>query len=371
MFSPSEQLSTNKYSRGGSSRSIPFTSVRYINTRAVKPQRSRGKKFINAIPVAVKPVTPPVLPVVIRPTVQYLPSILGSTVLALVPVLIIHWDINPISHPNLFNPEIPGSLWHNLTPGLLNAINAGAAGHPGLVPIILVHDMAYDPSFIVRTFKGPVIYMWTLKPAFWTKGCAQYVGQTNNARNRFGKNYNSPSYLSTHPSLFNNLLQKHGPQAFWVTIISVSDSSAAVWQPVETFFIALFNTIFNTIRVSGSMVGVVTRVLSAQTLAAKRVTALANLPKVSYVGENNPFYQRLHTPEARLAISMANGTAVSVFELLADGSTVLLGTYNSGRKASDALALIGIHISRPTVISYLRKGTVFEYDNRRVYFIGQ
>jgi len=46
-----------------------------------------------------------------------------------------------------------------MSPSVLNAINASAMDLPGLIPIILVHDMAHDPSFIVRTFKYPIIYM--------------------------------------------------------------------------------------------------------------------------------------------------------------------------------------------------------------------
>lgn len=96
----------------------------------------------------------------VYPVITYLPSLLGSSVLALVPIAVIKWDINPVSFPHLFDPNLPGSLYHIMTPGLLNTINAAAQGHPGLISILLVHDMAQDPSLIGRTFKNsPVIYM--------------------------------------------------------------------------------------------------------------------------------------------------------------------------------------------------------------------
>ena len=96
----------------------------------------------------------------VYPVITYLPSLLGSSALALVPIALIKWDINPVTFPDLFNPDLPGSLYPILTPGLLNTINAAAQGHSGLIPILLVHDMAQDPSLIGRTFKhSPVIYM--------------------------------------------------------------------------------------------------------------------------------------------------------------------------------------------------------------------
>lgn len=93
-----------------------------------------------------------------RPTIAYLPSLIGSGVLALVPVAVIKWDINPETFPSLFDPNLPGSLYHILTPRVLNTINAAAQGLPGLIPIVLVHDMAHDPSFIVRNFKYSASY---------------------------------------------------------------------------------------------------------------------------------------------------------------------------------------------------------------------
>lgn len=342
------------------------TSKRGYSTTANRP-RKRGKGSNLNVP-QVLPSSSPITPTIIHPVITYLPSLLGTSALALVPVLTIRWDINPVTFPDLFNPDLPGSLWHDLSPGLLNTINAAAQGHPGLIPIVTVHDMAQDPSFIVRTFKHPVIYMWTLKPQYWTEGCLQYIGQTINTRSRFGKNYNSPSYLTTHPSQFNRLLLKYGPQAFWVTIIAVTSPLAASWRPIETFFMAVFTTTLNSARISGSVIGVVNRVFSAQALAAKRVIALANLPRKSHVGENNPYWGSTHSSEIRNAISVANGTAIIAYELLADGTSVLIGTYNSATKASQALAAMGILVSRPTVLSYQRKGKVYGYLGRNVYF---
>jgi len=58
---------------------------------------------------------------------------------------------------------------------------------------------------------------------------------------------------------------------------------------METYFIALFKSTLNGMKVSGSNVGVEQRVYNAQQLAAKRVTAMANLPKTSHAGMNNPY----------------------------------------------------------------------------------
>lgn len=345
------------------------------------PQRPRGSQSSLSLPTSLPPSTPAIttLPSASTvPSVSNLPSVntvvstvVNSTVLALVPVLTIKWDINPVTFPQLFDPNIPGSLYHSLSPGLLNMINAAAQGHPGLIPIVLVHDMANDPSFIVRTIKDPFIYMWTLKPEFWLNGCSQYVGQTISARGRFGKNYNSPQYLFTHPSQFYTLLHTMGQSAFYVTIIALTGPSPWEWRWMETLFIFLFSTTLNSARISGSNIGVQQRAMNAASLARKRVAALRNLPSTSHAGANNPYFGKVHSPEIRNAISVANGTALDVFELHSDQSSTLLGTFNSATKAAAALANLGIHISRPSVMKFLRGGQVFNYKGRHVYFISK
>lgn len=127
---------------------------------STKPkQRKRGKgsgAIVTPLAVITSPAPQPVTCYNIKPHITMLPSV---SALVLVPVLVIRWDINPITFPHLFDPEVQGSLYHIMTPGTLNTINAAAQGHPGLIPILLVHDMAHDPSLIVRSFTSPVIYM--------------------------------------------------------------------------------------------------------------------------------------------------------------------------------------------------------------------
>ena len=96
---------------------------------------------------------------------------------------------------------------------------------------------------------------------------------------------------------------------------------------------------------------------------------MRNLPKTSFVGELNPYYGKTHSPSVRYSISVANGTRVLAYEILADSTTVLLGTYNSATKASQGLALINILISRPTILSYLNRELAFNYKGRVVYLL--
>lgn len=124
----------------------------------------------------------------------------------------------------------------------------------------------------------------------------------------------------------------------------------------------------NSARISGSNVGVTQRALGAKALAAKRIVAMQNLPMTSFIGELNPYYGKTHSPSVRESISASKGTRVLVYELLADGTSVLLGTYNSATKASQGLALINILISRPTILSYLNRDRAFNYGGRVVYF---
>jgi hypothetical protein len=56
----------------------------------------------------------------------------------------------------------------------------------------------------------------------------QYIGQTKSTRGRFGKNYNSPSYLIRSPSKFNKLLLENSPSSFFVTVVALTSPFAAV-----------------------------------------------------------------------------------------------------------------------------------------------
>lgn len=87
---------------------------------------------------------------------------------------------------------------------------------------------------------------------------------------------------------------------------------------------------------------------------------MRNLPKVSHAGSLNPYYGMKHTEAIRDSISISNGTPVVAYESMADSANAFLGTYNSATKASQGLRLLGVSISRPTVLSYLRSGRVYD-----------
>lgn len=109
--------------------------------------------------------------------------------------------------------------------------------------------------------------------------------------------------------------------------------------------------------------------MSARALSAKRIVAMANLPKVSHSGVLNPFFGASHSRASRNAISISKGTQVHVYEICGDNlSHIHLGRFNSATKASAALASLGIMISRPSILKYLSNGTIFITNERQVYF---
>lgn len=127
-------------------------------------------------------------------------------------MLIIILSINSVTNPYLFNKEVEGSLYHitNLTTLLM----LKHRGSNALIPIEKVFDMALDPSGPAREFGNKaVIYMWTRK-----FDGRQYV--TKNAKNCFGKRYNSPNSLIKIPSFFNYSLATEGRANYYLTILS-------------------------------------------------------------------------------------------------------------------------------------------------------
>lgn len=190
----------------------------------------------------------------------------------------------------------------------------------------------------------------------------RYVGYSNGTR--FTKSYNAKASLK--PTPFTDALRKYGRGGFHLTVLAVVLPIKHVYEPVETFFITLFETSFNVTRVSGCAASNVwpagyepsPKVLAPAKIEAMRLTALANLPRTGS-GPQNPFYGMQHTPQSKLAMSIAKGTPLTAYELGPNGDSVLIGTYTSARAAEAALAGAGYAITRPTVLKYLKSGLVF------------
>lgn len=135
-------------------------------------------------------------------------------------------SISPNTNPELFNKEVEGSLYHmtNLTALLM----LKHRGSNALIPIEKVFDMALDPSGPAREFGNKaVIYMWTRK-----LDGRQYVGSTSNAKNCFGKRYNSPNSLIKSPSFFNYSLATEGRHNYYLTILAVVPSTPVFRLPI-------------------------------------------------------------------------------------------------------------------------------------------
>jgi len=271
--------------------------------------------------------------------------------------LAILWYVDPRSHPELFNREIEGSLFHILSVVTLSMLRK--AGQPGLIPIKAVYDMAIDPSGPARDFKGlAVVYMWTRK----TDGM-QYVGSTINAGNLFGKTYNSPASMMQHPTYFTSNLLADGPALYCVTIIMVTPPITAILWPMETLWIHIMDSQFNISLIGGSSavqrvnhwtVAMAARLSAAASarLSALRTNPLAPWLGQSNIGANNPFFGKTHSVASTDSMSAAKGSRTYAYLVLDNGSLEPLASATSATRLATALVKLGYAVSRPTVVKY-------------------
>ena len=284
------------------------------------------------------------------------------------------YPVNPISHKLLFSPKYLGSLYSLISEKVLSMLNPQSTKN-ALIPINEVIDLAKDPSGVQRKYGNKaIIYLWTHKETG-----RQYVGSTINAKNRFGRSYNSISGLSSSP--FNKALALYGHGAFYVTILAVLPPYKYIIWPLETLWRMILTPYFNKSLISGTTVGNKltigledvkiaepygngTELLGAEDVMEKeRVNNLGNKLGKSLTGELNPFYGKTHSLETKLFMSAAKGKVIYVYLVNADGTLSFFNEYVSAN-----LAYLSLGISRPTILKYARSESTYKKDNKTYFF---
>lgn len=203
---------------------------------------------------------------------------------------LVEYPINPISDSLLFSPKYTGSLYSIISLKVLEILNPKSSSF-ALIPIIEVIDLALDPSGVSRKYKNKtIVYLWTNKNTGY-----QYVGSTLNAGDRFGRTYNSSSYLKSNNSPFNKAILLHGHSSFYVTILEVLPRSKEIVWPIETLWRAILNPYYNRARISGSLSGIIRKDIDGP----REYNNLGELLGKARIGADNPFYGKSHSAETR------------------------------------------------------------------------
>lgn len=258
----------------------------------------------------------------------------------------------------LWSPKHQGSLYFH---GQVGLEMLRARGKEGLIPIVAVFDIALDPSGPARYGSVGIIYLWTRK-----SDGMQYVGSTSNARNCFGKRYNSPASLSQDISYFNHHLVQDTPSNYYLTVLAITDKNPMFRYPLETLWINVLNAMFNINLIAGSnklqrvnqwTIDTAFRVSSKQ---AARIAKYGN-PLACHLGKSkpgaeNPFFGKTHSILTKdlMSAPLKGGTHLYIYELVAS-QWILLAEVSSQNRASEVLRKQGVSISRPTITKFTER----------------